>query len=248
VEDFLRNNKSSPSDFIDEYTNNVFVWLDILGFSQIVEDDTKYRELLSLLNNFQKNFKDTERYNMSIISDGIIIEINTNLGYPAFSETLKKLGTKQLGFIIKNGYFIRGGIAVGNKLVDNTKDNTRFISNGLARAVTIEGKMVNHPLIGTNERTTDKIREIFTIKNKDEFFGLKKTFNVQGEKLYYIDFLDNIDESNKLPYYNLLCKNIKENQAPNKGHILNKYLWLLRHYHEKIGKEPMCPLNLWEAI
>ena len=206
-----------------ETDKSIFIWLDIVGFSDAVDNEERYGELSELLTKFQSLFNECNDYNTNIISDGIILQISTSM-YPKFVSILNDIGDKQLEFICNNKYFIRGGIALGTKL--NNDKNGTFISNGLARAVKVEEKYVSWPIIGTEKKNIAELRTFFNTNNEEETFGLLQGFNLRGEAIYFIDFLK---ESKK--YYIILNDKIKEyEKSPS---IQSKYIWLLRYYHHK---------------
>jgi len=215
---------------------SIFIWMDILGFAEAVDKESRYEELAELLSKFQNLFNEDDGYKTKIISDGIILQI-TNPYYENLVKILKSIGEKQFQFINKNEHFIRGGISVGTKFEKENGDNSLFISNGLARAVKIEENHVNWPVIGTNYEVLSEIRKLFQIDNDDECFNLARAFNAQGEELYFIDFL----KGNEDDYYRLLNKKMDEFQ--NDPKVLNKYVWLLRYYHNRLGSD-----NLYENL
>ncbi len=233
VRDFVGVN---PSDKL-ETEKSIFVWLDIVGFADAVDDEKRYEELSELLAKFQSLFNEGDGYNSTIISDGIILQI-LNPKYQSFIKFLKDIGKKQFKFICDNKYFIRGGIAIGTKFnhKKNENKNNLFISNGLARAVKIEEKHVCWPIIGTNEKNLQEIRTFFAANNEKETFGLTQGLNAKGEVIYFLDFIDD-DEK----YYLILNDNIKKNKS--KPAFLNKYIWLLRYYHHKYNAD-----NLDESL
>ena len=218
---------------------SIFIWLDSLGFSEAVDDEFRYNELAELLRKFQSLFYEGNGYSPTIISDGIILQIiNPNSG--SFTGILQDIGEKQFNFICENEYFIRGGISIGTKLESNKKpgdhDSRQFISNGLARAVKIEERHVSWPVIGTNSTILSEIRNLFQINKDKEDFGLTKGFNTHGAELYFIDFLKENEN-----YYKLLNRKMKTYR--DKPPILNKYVWLLRYYHNRFGSD-----NLDESL
>jgi hypothetical protein len=194
-------------------------------------------ELAELLCKFQNIFNRSDSYISNIISDGIVLQLkvhDNNFDYTRFIQTLKDIGEKQFQFICENKYFIRGGLSVGTKLESNQSsgrdDNHQFVSNGLARAVKIESSYVSWPVIGTNDSILSEIRELFEVNNDEEYFNLAKGFNIQGEELYFIDFLQkNVD------FYQLLNKKIKDFEGT--PCIQNNFFWLLRYYHSRFNAE-----------
>ncbi len=125
-----------------EIKNSIFIWLDILGYSAIVEDERKYIELSRLLKKFQELFNESDDYDSTIISDGIILRLK-DASFTDLKEIIHDIGKKQFQFIKENRYFIRGGIAVGSKIEDTDDPNSAFVSNGLARAVYIESSQID---------------------------------------------------------------------------------------------------------
>jgi len=215
----------SPSDI----SNNeaIFIWLDILGFSEALEDGKSYEKLHILLDSFLKTFLSDKRYDLQVISDGIILKIDSK-DPNEIREIFEEIATKQFQFILKEKYFIRGGIAVGSHFTTRDGENLFLMGNGLSRAVKMEAKVVNHAVIGTNDKVMEQIRSACALDEDDEQFGLKKTVNENGDILYFIDFLQkDIDLENML--HSQLNTN-KENPI-----IQKKYLWIYRYYINKFG-------------
>lgn len=207
----------------------IFIWLDILGFSDALEDGNAYNELYRLLKKFQTTFLSKHRYALEIISDGIILKISSK-NIDEISEILNEIGEKQFQFILTEGYFIRGGIAVGSHF--NAKDDEKFflMGNGLSRAVKMEAKSVHHAVIGTNLITIQKIRVICGLDISEEsFFGLNKTVNENGDALFFIDFIQD-----KLEFETMIHEQLSGNRANPK--IQKKYLWIYRYYISKFEK------------
>lgn len=208
----------------------IFIWLDILGFSDALEDDQAYHKLHTLLDTFKNTFFSKKySYASQVIADGIILKIASK-DEKEISGILKEIGEKQFQFILTERYFIRGGIAVGSHFDAKEEEKLFLMGNGLSRAVKMEAKSVHHAVIGTNLKTIQKIRDICDPKSLDEpLFGLKKTVNENGDDLFFIDFIQqNID------FENMLHKELSENRA--NPVIQKKYLWIYRYYINKFGK------------
>lgn len=84
--------KVNPSDKV-EINKSIFIWIDIVGFSNAVDDEKRYEELFELLTKFQSLFNDGDGYSTMIISDGIILQI-ANTKYQRFTKILKDIGKK----------------------------------------------------------------------------------------------------------------------------------------------------------
>ena len=204
----------------------IFIWLDILGFSEALENPDAYKKLHTLLDSFMNTFLSNKRYALKIISDAIILKIESK-NPKEIREIFEEIATKQFQFILKEKYFIRGGIAVGSHF--QTEDKEKFLmGNGLSRAVKMEAKVVHHAVIGMDNKTMQQIRSIYTISEDNELFGLQKTVNENGDFLYFIDFIQkNIEFENML---HSQLSNHKENPIIHK-----KYLWIYRYYINKFG-------------
>lgn len=209
---------------------SIFIWLDILGFSDAVEDEEEYFKLSKLLKKFQKLFNEDNFYSSKVISDGIILQIK-NSQMKNLEDVFRSIAEKQFSFILESQQFIRGGIAVGTKFEDNS-----LISNGLARAVKIESSCVNYPVIGTNRKNIDDIKEMIHRFNEFDYFELKQTFNKRGEDLFFIDFIKD-DRS----YFSLLKSKISEFEE--KPIVRDKYIWLLRYYIQKFKENDLGNLE-----
>lgn len=222
----------------------IFVWLDILGFSKELEDDRQYEELKRVLVEFHRLFDNRTEYEAFIISDGIILHIR-EATYENFIKIIKEIGLRQSQFIQKNKRFIRGGISVGSRFQAkeaHKKDIQRyFISNGLTRAVKLESRYVDWPVIGTDKKTIKAIQELFNINDEEETFSLLRSFNTNGNDLYFIDFLEQSDQN----YLELLNSKIVEFE--DDAEVRNKYIWLMKYYRHKCS-DMIIPEHLMGAI
>ena len=225
-------NQSSKEEYL-------FIWIDILGFSGIVEDDNKYNELYNILKKFQALFNNSHLYSTKIISDGLILfEKITKNEFTKIIEIIDDLSLKQFQFIKENGHFIRGGIAMGTKfeeiIIDGKEKDKEniFISNGLARAYNLESNNIQWPIIGINDKYLNLMKEYFNIHDNNETYNLKKAFNNNGESIYFINFIPDFEDQE---YLELLYRSIEINK--DKASVRNKYIWLLRHYLQKFKIE-----------
>ena len=164
---------------------SIFIWIDILGFSEAVEEESRYNELSNVLAKFKSCFDEGSGYKSRIISDGIVLQISPS-NANALRQIFKSIGEQQYKFICENKYFVRGGIAIGT-IIEEDK-NKNIIGNGLARAVKMESKHVNWPVIGTNKKTIEELQEMLCGGSYD-CFDLAKAFNANGDDLFFIDFI-----------------------------------------------------------
>jgi hypothetical protein len=218
--------QTNPAGITGTSEETLFIWLDVLGFADAVDDESKYRELSSLLKKFQILFNTSHKYETQIISDGIVLYVKDTKA-KNIRSVFQDIAQKQLEFIIENSYFIRGGIALGSRFED-AGENALFISNGLARAVKLESSVVDWPVIGIDDKNIQHLRRINKIDDDRELFGLKQGYNKNGQTIYFIDFVQ------KDPVYvDLLYAKILEFEDPKYQVIRNKYIWLLRYFLHK---------------
>lgn len=230
-----------------EATETVFIWIDILGFSAIVEDSSQYEALSSLLGKFKKKFNETSDYTASVISDGIILELNPNRynwSNRDFTQCFDEISKKQAEFVCENNNLIRGGIAVGTKRLNGDENDRCFVSNGLARAYNIESHNISWPVIGTTESQMRKLESLCKGKIDDYF---SRAFDINGRDLYFLDYFSRLDKSQKQTHYAFIVDQIQEfdkklNDVKSQSSelssiagvqgIRNKYLWLCKYFQK----------------
>lgn len=207
VPDFTNENAAPPQTHskrtADELTKTetIFVWVDILGFSEKLEKECDYKKLNDILISFQKHFKDdTGKYEVTSISDGMVCELNPHReewGINDVRDSLNKIAEKQASFIAKYRYLIRGGISIGTKLFD--KDVNGFIGNGLSRANKTESKHICWPIIGFfwDRKIAKKLNAIYKVKCFQKALHLKRTKNENDKDIYFLDYKKWLKETDK---------------------------------------------------
>lgn len=228
-----------PEDIVIE--KSIYIWIDILGFKEATENESKYKELSEALILFQDKFENDKNYKTYIISDGLVLIIE-KLNFQKFISILGELGKLQASFIMEKELFLRGGIAIGSRVgnrIFEDNDVRSLLGNGLSRAYAIESKCITWPVIGTNQKNIEEIRKLLEIVDEQEFFDLRRSFNKKGEYIYYIDFLNYIDKGDIGLFMELLKRKIIEFSKEKEDYeIRNKYIWLLRYCCKQFG--PSC--------
>lgn len=219
----------------------IFIWLDILGFAEALENEEDYQRLEGLLYRFRQDFSESDSYETYIISDGIILSLK-NPSIENLSKVLREIGIQQFKFTSETKEFIRGGISLGSRFGGRRRErgaNTNvqvesyFISNGLARAVKIESTCIIWPVIGTTANELNRIRKFLPGTPESECFELLRSFNTRGEDVFFIDFLNNSEEM--LHLINHKIGTFKKNSQ-----IRAKYIWLLKYYIDRFGIQEYC--------
>lgn len=226
---------------LGEYRDDsIFIWLDILGFSNELEHLEKYKNLRDVLDNFRSLFKSSEWEDVSV-SDGILIEIPFSNHFwhtENVVDLFKEIAKRQIKFLLKNDYVLRGGISVGKTIDKTDKDLGCYISDGMAGAYSLESKKVSWPIIGIDDSSLVKLRERCDCDEK-EMFGLKTTVNETGLKIHFLDYAAVVDYSEvyleKIDH--LLKKKISELNESKNSRVLLKYIWLYKYFNESWGLE-----------
>jgi len=232
---------SNPTDKDEKQDKTIFFWIDILGFSDYLENDKEYKDLKRDLEEFRSLFDSSDMFKSFVISDGILIQLND---YKQIETAVEKVAKQQKEFILKTKRFLRGGIAEGYILKEEDIKNKMIITDGLAKAVKIESKNVSWPVIATDEKNLKRIRGL--LNNESSYFKLRKGFNESGGNIFFVDFIETMEQSERDTYLDLLDKKIKqmsekmkskeEFSQPECQKIKNKYIWLLRHFYHTHGK------------
>ncbi len=247
--DTPKEHRDHPKD-----SKSVFIWLDILGFSNDVEgaqdNEANYTTLKDNLTTFQDTFQQPSEYTSSIqstiISDGILLELKLYSSdrlvdrVEKFINYIEYIGKAQLTFFKKKRKLIRGGISVANSVQENTKNGV-FLTYGLSAAVKME-KKVCWPIIGMDEGVLKELARVVSNGDDEQTVlddikkNFKKTYNSDGDLIYFIDFLDQPNRQ--------LEDLIKEKfDQKDKGidtadnTVIPKYSWLYRYYISKIQRK-----------
>lgn len=230
----------------DEYQNRIVLFLDILGYKDIVENATVPEILRSLqsvheikeqklISEYFDNSDQKKRVyesidkQVTIFSDSIVISfLDTNLKNGDLLDLrmiFDLIEGLQLNLIRFHGKLIRGGITEGSLY---HKNNICF-GPALNRAYYLESKEAIYPRILVDNCLVtnyeiDKINDNVSYKNEQ----------------YYIDFLKRFSEYIKFKYreedgilfsllkiQNLILKGLENNDKS----ILDKYIWLANEYN-----------------
>lgn len=200
----------------------IFIWIDILGFSSLVENEARYNELLVLLKEFYNAFNNlNSNAKCHRISDGIILKLNPDIrsadAVKLFFNNIMKV---QNTFLLKQR-FVRGGIAVGSKFNIIDRNDDFYISNGLARAYNLEANSITWPIIGTNKDYLDRICTIYGEIIKESF---DVAYSKNKEEIYYLNSYKLLNNKDLCIVYNNVLTNISNTEKDPR--VQQKYIWL----------------------
>ncbi len=228
MNDLIAATNPNPSDSVEK--SSVFIWIDLLGFSALVENPNAHEKLIGHLRSFRDIFWNDSDYDSKILSDAILLQIKEyhhRNSHSRFIEILKDIGKRQFRFMLDNQVAMRGGIAVGQQLKFDRGEHG-YISTGLARSYHVESGDIDWPVIATNTQYLKEIRKIFNKPDESEQFGLTHAFNKGGDDIYFIDFVQLADTAQEIESYERFVKIMLE-QYDGKPQVRNKYIWLLKH-------------------
>lgn len=229
----------------------IFIWIDILGFKDKLKDGKHYDELALLLDDFQRRFKEREGYyRTTIISDGIVLELNPNREKWDFKKVqacFDEIKRQQLGFVLEKKCVVRGAIVVGTSRLK--KDNEQnYISNGLSFAYELESKGINWPVIGTNKHFFDEINLLYRNDGLEHPFEnlFKKTLTPKGEDVYFLDIYSDLAGNEREIVEGVIQEQLQK-QQDNRS-VYSKYVWLYKCMHGYKGSKEVLNRELEEVI
>lgn len=220
----------------------IFVWIDILGFSSLVENEEKYSTLLELLKNFYDAFRKLNKSaDCHRISDGIILKLKPKFReISVVKEFFEDVMNVQKIFLVDKK-LLRGGIAVGSKFniqhvecnaTSSLQENDDFyISNGLARAYNLESNSITWPIIGTNAEYLKKMSNLYGKEIRKIF---SKTYSENKETIYYLNSYKLLNEKDQESVYRNSLKSITK--LDKNPHVQHKYEWICKNL-EKLNKK-----------
>lgn len=204
-------NKDITSDM------RIVAWVDILGFSQMLQNAKTDEELRGLYRKMlfaQEEFgavtasDDPERtrkinvdFGRSVValSDGLVVTASANARARSIMSPYDLL-MSFIGDIIEaqancvaNGIFLRGGISIGPYYFDNNI----LLSPALIRAYKLETDRATYPVIIINRSDVDALRKLPGIRcyapsaepSRSYFRPFKSPSQRKGERFYFLDYL-----------------------------------------------------------
>ena len=224
-----------------KYQDRILVYADILGFSQLVYDESKasiYAGILSTLcPSLEHNKKNAavgaSGISTAVISDTIIISAPFD-GLPNFEKVIKTLCTL-LQFMSVNNIIARGVITVGKIY----HDGNIVFGPAMVTAHELERDRVHYPRFIIDPACVGKLidanlagdRKITFRKDTDGYYYYNFFYQLllsaySANTLVYNPFFDAIYHQRELIIDNLSAK--------HDGHILEKYIWMKNEWDRAI--------------
>lgn len=222
--------------------NSAVCFIDILGFSNMINEACKSNTGNDLLLNIYNSINNSIQYikpsshgvgNIKIFTDNIVI------GIPIYQDGESELGQILSGFssyqlsLALDGFFVRGGITVGDYY------SNKYISYGpsLIEAHNLENCLADTPRIVLSDSAKQLVRKHINyyadpIINAPQVNYIYK--DIDGE--WFINYLAAIDV-NENPYaYNLVKKHkdvIEASLVKYQGvpRVYKKYVWAAQYHN-----------------
>lgn len=170
----------SPLDL--KYETRLIAFLDILGFSQLVlerkDDDVDF--IINLIPDMLKTHRGNSLRNdleVTHISDSVIISLKTNVTDQELNDLSHLcifIGRLQFELAV-NGYYMRGGVTVGDVLHDSTRN--LIIGPAFIEAYLLEQKKCIYPRVILD----NKIKQFYNMSSDQ----IVTTINSEFMHFYY---------------------------------------------------------------
>lgn len=216
---------------------SVVGFIDILGFSAMVDSDSKGGEAKYLpifLDVFQELAGGMPGGGPAVkmFSDSIIVSANLN---PANIVSVIKTSSDLQRLFLKKKILVRGGVAFGKHF---SNDNVTF-SQALVAAYMLESKVARFPRVVIDDSVLNFAWHHGDANDqlRDE---LKKIVVSDRDGMFFVDYLTE-DALVELTPHVRAC--IESNMSPQET-ILEKMRWLLDYHNYSAGLHDHQPLNV----
>lgn len=222
---------------VNKYDNRIVVFIDILGFSNIIKStvgdkkskktaDDNFNNIKSALSDVQKKIGDFLKKNeekslrLSQFSDSIVISINEDSNI--IVEIVKLLREIQISLLYNKDILIRGGVVKG-LLVHSDQ---YLFGPAMINAYLLESKCAFSPRIIVMPDVKKKFDQVIKENDVEKVKILRK----DNDGTFYVDYFSytdgELESINAEDYFRKLCLILKKN-ITNKDYSLKlKYYWM----------------------
>ena len=230
-----------------DYSQRIIVFMDILGFKNMVADENN-KDKLFLIMKYLKWIEDSNYSGalsmeelgreITVFSDSIVISYDANVKGGVF-YILMDIIHIQLDFAAQ-GIYLRGGITVGELY---HKHNIVF-GPGMVKAYELESCHAKYPRIILEEKLIK-----FGLLNKSEVNTpeleldyILSLLDKDDDGYFYIDFLNQSQELDDINNINIILNVLRENILRYTGdgvntNISEKYNWFKKYYNKCVKEE-----------
>ncbi|MGF1716658.1 hypothetical protein L4D08_17475 [Photobacterium chitinilyticum] len=223
------------------------VFMDVLGFSEMISRSSgteneqevfqRYHEITSqLITRLNEHVGDDSVLQMKVFSDNIVLALPwfSRDGESEFGSVLLALREYQLSMAL-NGYFVRGGMSVGQLFVDNNM----IYGKALLDAYALESKVANDPKIIISDEVLEIVRSHTRFYAHPQNSPQNSDVVIDADGRGFISYLDELIEEGDYDYQlntaRLLQHKDKVMEAVNlyrtNTKVWYKYHWLCDYHN-----------------
>ncbi|WHH58269.1 hypothetical protein [Petroclostridium sp. X23] len=236
--------------------NSAVCFIDILGFSSMIEESCKNCNGNQLLNKLYHSIKDNIEFiksstqhsgAMNIFSDNIVI------GKPVYDDGESELGQIFLGFaayqlsLTLEGFFVRGGVSIGDYYANE------YLAYGpaLLEAHNIECCSAKTPRIVLSQDAKNLVKYHLTYYSNPKHAPQVRDVFIDTDGEWFINYLEaaivSRDEEGYSCAYDVMIRHrdivmSKINLFNNDTKVLKKYEWVAQYHNY------FCKLNFAKSI
>lgn len=230
------------------YTRSVVTFVDILGFSEMVDGGT-FSDIDEMLDAMGKTtgqpVGDLGRLTAILsFSDSVIRarSLERESLYDALLQEVQDLATAQWT-LLDFGMLIRGGTTVG----EIHMDERRAFGPGFIRAYRLESSLAGAPRIVIDPAVIAKVREhLRSVGSRTTKRGLiedlKSHLRLGDDGIRFIDYINSVSLLNEAEYVRDTLASMRgfivgrASALPQSSLILPKYLWLIRYHNQSVAR------------
>jgi len=239
---------------IPELKKSIFVYVDILGYSELIKTNSSNEELINFhqvlasgrdgledkeLKKQLKGLKNNNDYALKVFTDNIVIgwPISSD-GEREFGRSLFKLSYFQ-SHMVSNGYFLRGAISFDDAYIDEIA----VFGPALINAHDGEEKLARDPRIILTQSCVEKVKQ-FLKKTQNPAWSLHNNCLLcDSDGQWFINYLNILLPDIDVILYDDIFKHRKIVEKQLEKNIENpqvwsKYAWVARYHNY------FCSINL----
>jgi hypothetical protein len=237
------------------YQRRIILFIDFLGFRELVERTVHEPDLLPHLIKAMERVGDVARgyaqihksQRISQFSDSIVVSYRANERAAAF-QLLSEVAFCVID-LVERGFLLRGGLTVGDLM--HTKKHV--VGPAMVAAYDLESKIAKYPRVVVDTKLLDVARaarlEHHTATEEEGYVRSFLTKDADGR--YYFDYISwrsvvavtGGDNALYPSYIEKLGRLIENGLRHDKDSVLEKYLWLHAKYVREIETFRSLPSN-----
>jgi len=240
-----------------EYKNSFVVFLDVLGFKNMVNsEDEKIEKYLQIVNKqikYLEGIEEKKDIKSIVISDSIILSVETTDNQYININTLRNLclfvALIQEALALEN-IWLRGAISYGKTYFD--EESKQIVGKGYINAYELESSLAKYPRVildnkiinilelEDSNRLIEKINDdVFENWNGNILYNWGrnvlignlelKSYSMEKDIPLFIDYLDNLKNTGKI---DTIIENIKKSVYSSTS-IYDKFRWVSNYIISK---------------